>query len=469
MSLRSNLYFLAICAILLCAANGAPAASYTGLLQVIKKSVFAKDMIHIVKTIFQNAKFADYPDIKEEIGSGLFKKGLYITDIDISSIEFDPALLIASVAFNSANKKVTLYSGAPLLKYNFVFSWRAEAFGIHLAFGTANATMTSTSIDAKYSILAEPSSLAASFNVAITEVKGSTELIPNIKDWLLAKLKTSTYSALLQGISHNVRFLDEHTHVAMRKLTKRLTETHVLDYIAKPVNADEEGEYLLYDFDMHLLIDEKEFANVTKKHDLPIETMAHDIALYISPVIAPLTMRAHGFVGRCDGEFDLKTIGLTGTTKDLFTPLPALTSTYTGSEPLKMFCEYAHEGVTILAKKVIILPAHCTFSLADKGTVLLNTRVEFKMNYEAAVTKDRNQLFAAKLSNVTPQNFSSSPRSPDVNLFLMRVYLDMAKVRFEGQLASAPMIRYEPYRGYSNFVAEVKEESYVAYYNDTTA
>ncbi len=465
MSFRLNLYLLAIGSILVWNGLAADTMSANGIMQVIKKSVLAKDMIHIIRTIYQNAKFWDYPDIKDEIGSGLFKKGLYITDIDISTVEFNSKPLVNALVFSPASKRATFYTKEPLLKYNFVFKWRAEAFGIHLAVGTGNVTMTSKLLDVKYSILNEASSMNSVFSIEVTAVQGPTNLLPNIADWIAVKMGVNVYPALLKGIEHNVHFLDEHTHIAMRKITKRLGENHYIDYIAAPNDAAQVGDYLMYAFNMSLKLDDKDFAIVDSKFDVAAAPIAHDIGIFVAPVLSALTIRAHGSLRSCE-EFDMKTIGLTGTVKDLFTPIPELTTTYTGSEALKMYCMYGEGGVKIEEKNVVTIPARCNFTLISTGALLLSTRVEFKMNYEPAVTADNNKLFGAKLSNVAPQGYWSSPRSADVSVFLMRLFHDMAKVRYEGRIASVPGIRYEPYRGFSTFSAELQNGLYVSYYDD---
>ena len=463
MSVGMNLSIF--CCLLLATAFGIDTMSHRGIMQVAKKSVIAKDMLHILKTIFQNAKFWDYPDIKEEEKSGAFSKGMYLTDLDVVSVDFDEKPLVHSLTLSPDTKKITLSTIQPAVKYFFTFKWRAEAMGVHIAFGHGNATMISKNIAASYGIQGMTSELEAAFDVTITEITGAHSLVAGVKDWISRKMTNETYHALLKGIDYNRHFIAEYMHIQFAKLVKRIDPNHVLQYTSKPVNVSEAGEFLFYSHQVSMKVNEKEVANVTEETLVPLAPISHDMGIYVSPQLIPLTIDVHGVFKKCNGEFNMTLLGLTGTMRDFFEPLPELVAMYNGDEKLKMYCEYAYEKLDEQPDHVVIFPIRCNFSLAE-GEVILATRVQMKMKYEAQVSKDTNQLFAASMTGIAPQKCVSNPQSADLNLFLMRLFREFGRVKFEGKILEVPMIRYEPYRDYDKFVAGIHDGSYVAYYNE---
>ncbi len=472
MNTKMNLWCLFCCwCFILTAVLGADTMTHKGIMQVAKKSVIAKDMLHILKTIFQNAKFWDYPDIKEEEKSGAFSKGLYLTDIDVVSVDFDQKPLVNSLTLTPEAKKVTLSTTQPALKYTFTFNWRAEAMGVHIAFGHGNATMTSKNIVASYGLTGMTSELEAKFDVAVIEVTGAHSLVAGVKDWIARKLSNETYSALLKGIDYNRHFIAEYMHIQFAKLTKRINDQTVLQYVSHPANVAESGDYIFYSHDVELYLNGEPEFEVTQETPVALSPISHDMGIYLSPQLIPLTIDIHGILKKCNGEFDMTLLGLTGTVRDFFEPLPELVSTYNGNEKLKMFCEYAYEKLEEQENQTVLFPVKCSFKLAEgEGeTSVLEAKVQLKMKYQAQISSDVNQLYAATMAGVAPQKCASNPQSADLNLFLMRLFREFGRIKFEGKILEVPMIRYEPYRDYDKFVAGIQDGSYVAYYNELSS
>ncbi len=440
--------------------------SHQGLMTIVRKGTFARDMAHVVRSILENARIWDYPDIKVEERGDFYRRRLFITDILVSGFNFCDASLLHSLVFDPQSKTVTLSSQDPAIEYNFTFRWRAEMMGAHLAAGTGNASMISRRVTAVYSIRkSEPSRLDTEFDVQISGVGGETRLLPGVRDWLLRKMRESTYNTLRKAIACNARrFLEEHVQRPMLRLTKRPTGVDTIDYIGQPTDAAEVGDYLMYAFRVTLQLNGKKVDAVSRPEWVPISPITHDLAVYISAVLAPMTLNIHGLIGKYDGEFDTRLLGLTGTVKDLFTAIPDLRQRYTGDESLLTFCEYAHDGVMLLPLNAMEFRVRCNFSVA--AVLLLSAKVELNARYDSTVAAKEKRLFAITMKEVTPIRHWMAPESPEVETFVKKLFKDFVTMKYEGKQVAAPMIRYEPYRDFSRVAAEVRNGSYVASYDD---
>ena len=201
--------------------------------------------------------------------------------------------------------------------------------------------------------------------------------------------------------------------------------------------------------------------NLTKGITKDTKVLNHDVIICLAPQFIPLTINSHGIIGRCDEEFDMKKLNYSGTVRDLFAPMPELAYIYNGDEKLRMFCEYAHNGVTEESQNQIVLPASCSFSV--NGMSLLRSTGYIKMEYTPALV---NKFFATKMSNIAPQRCTSKPESPKIIMFLMNLYNRLGHEKFESQgTLQMPMIRYVPYREAKKFDANIIEGRYTVFYD----
>jgi len=438
--------------------------THHGIMQVSKKSSFGRDMIHIIKTIFQNAKFGDYPDIKDEEKNGAFSKGMYLTDIEVTHVDFNYKALIAGLLVNHDEKTVTMVSKEPILKYTFAFKWKATAMGVHIAFGQGNATMTSENVAAVYKLLSKGSTLETAFKVEIKEITGVHALIPNVKDWAEKKMKEVVYPQLKHAINYNVHFIDTYMNSHLTSISHRIDEHHTIQYVSKPADIDFDNDFVFVAHNVSVQVNGKELSSVTQETSIPMVPLLHDIGIFISPQLIPKTIDIHGLLHHCDGEFDMSKVGLSGTLKDFFEPMPELVSRFSGDEKVKMFCEYAYQPLTEMAEHTLLFPVRCNFT--SEESLVVSAAVVMKMKYSGAVTDDQNHLFGATLSNIEVAKIKSYPHSMDLSIFLMDVFNMFGKVKFENKVLDVPAIRYEPYRDYDNFEAAVVDNSYVAYYKE---
>lgn len=441
--------------------------SHQGMMQVAKKKVIAKDMLYILKTIVFNAKFGDYPDIKDEEGEGMLKKGMYITDLDVVHIEFDAKSLENSLHLNKETKIISLTSTAPVLKYTFAFKWKAVVFGAHVGYGVGNATFTSTKMMASYGIKKVENPVEFSFKAEISSVTGVNSLTPGLMNWLNGKFKDVVHPALIHAINFNRDFIAEYMHKVFIKMERKISSEHVLKYINEVVDVDESGDSILYAFKTSLFVKDENVGVVSEQYPIEPSLLKKDMGFYSSPQLIPLTINVHGKLKICNGEFNMSTIGLTGTVKDFFEPIPELALNYQGEEKVKMDCEYAFEKVTELPNFMLILPAKCQFKFKETDKTLLTVKAYIKMKYTPVVLTENNKLYGAKLSNCVINKTISEPQSISIGFFLMRILQQFANVRYEGKTIEVPRLRFEPLRDYTEFDCENQQDHYASFYDDT--
>ena len=454
-----------LCGLLFAVALSADIITYQGIMQAAKKTVIAKDMLYILKTVFQNAKFWDYPDVKQEEHNGAFTKGMYLTDIDITSVELDIKPLINTLVLTPETQKITLKTNKPALKYVVSFKWRSEAMGIHIAFGKGNATMTSKGLIASYGLIGMTSELEASFNVELIDVTGPNQLMPGVKDWILGSLKNHTYPALLAGIEYNRHFIADHMHAQFQKLNKRIDGSHVLQYISHPASVTEVGDYLFYSHKVALLVNGELAYEVTEQTPIELAPIKRDIGIFLSPQLIPLTLDIQGMLKVYSGNVDMTLFGFTGTIKDLFEAMPELATLYNEDEKINMHCDYFTEKMTELPERMYVLPMRCDFAIPNQKPIL-SVKVLMKTKITPNFTQDVNALYVATLSEVVPQKCTPTPQTLELNLFSMQLFRAFGRAILEGKTVHAPMIRYEPYREYQLSETTVQNGVYVTYYDE---
>lgn len=444
--------------------------SYRGLLQAANKQALAKDLVHILKTLVQNAKFWDYPDVKEEQGEGAFHRGLYMTDIDIKSIDFDENSLAKTISCSPSEKKIMVKSKEPILKYIFHFKWRIEAFGVHIGYGEGNATMTSNDISAYYSI-PQKGEVSTKFDVKIVSLKGVNALCKGIEKWLNKCLNTNTYPHLLKAISGNEKFITEYMHYQFKRIDRRVKEDTLISYISTPYDLAEVDNFIAYSFNTSLYIDGKLIEDITQTQTIKNESIAdkaNDYRIFHSPRLIPISLRVYGNLKIFDQEIDPKSVGLTGTIADLLEAIPELETKYARDTKIRITCEYPSEPKNFneVTDSGIEFTVNCKFAVSNTKECLLDASGVLSMTYQSAVSDDQSKLYVSFFDNCKLVSQSSKPSSPDIGAFVSPFFNAYGQSMWQAKRLNIPRLRYETLRDYANFNASIVEGSYVADYLD---
>lgn len=439
--------------------------TYRGLMQVSKKAALAKDLVYILKTIFQNAKFYDYPDVKEEEGSGALQRGLYMTDIDVIAIIFDEKTLANNLTFTPAQKKISLETTAPILKYIFHFKWRIEAFGVHIGYGEGNATMTSNKISAYYS-LPQKSEISSAFEVKIVSLTGANALSKNIEKWLNSVLNTKIYPKLLEAIKNNEQFITEYMHAQFKKIDRRIGNDVVLSYISVPDTVSLIDEYFVYAFNTSLyiensLIDSIEQIQTVKKEAIDSK---NDFRIFHSGSLIPVTLKVYGKYKQFDHVVDPTALGLSGTIADLIEAMPELESKYSKDAKIIIQCEYPSANFEEISPGRIEFIVKCKIITDETKELLLDSQAKLLTQYDPAISEDESKLFVSSFADCKLVSQSSKPSNPDIGGFLSSFYSAYGQAIWLNKKMGLPRLRYEPLREYVTFSAKIDENSYIADY-----
>ena len=124
--------------------NGNSFGAYYGLRVSMSQSAYSQDLMASISTLFETAgpKFK-FEDIVEEKGATL-REGGKISNITTGDLQFTKGIapsqmLWTGTYFNSS------WDDAQL-SLDIQFNWNFRLFGVHAAFGTGNATLTTTNI-----------------------------------------------------------------------------------------------------------------------------------------------------------------------------------------------------------------------------------------------------------------------------------------------------------------------------------
>eukprot|EP00826_Nyctotherus_ovalis_P028183 TRINITY_DN2223_c0_g1_i4.p1 TRINITY_DN2223_c0_g1~~TRINITY_DN2223_c0_g1_i4.p1 ORF type:complete len:455 (+),score=110.76 TRINITY_DN2223_c0_g1_i4:113-1477(+) len=436
------------------------AENVAGIIQRVSKKIVADDIIYILKTIFENARFWEFKDIREKKLEFITSKGLSILDIDVTEVTFNTDASNFNLTLNSNTFKTTLDTIKQILSYKMKFKWQAVSSGVHLAFGEASASFDATKIEAVYNPTNSESSLETTWTYKLLSITGTGRLTSGITAWINSQLNTVLRGELVHAINNNKKFLHEYMHYHMRKLRRRLNDKFILDYDSQIFKVVEEKDHYVYSHKVWVHLTDKDPVPVTLGINLPPVGEEHGVSIYVASQFIPLTINSHGLAKKCDEDFDLKTLGLTGTVKDLFGVLPELFATHNSSEPLNLRCEYAHKGIDYKDPSKIQLPAACSFSV--NGTVVLDTEVTFDMSYAPAA---ESNFMKTKMNNVKVVRCASQPGSMTTFMFLANLFSRLGLKKFGTNTLQMPMIRYTPRKYTEKVKAEVKDGIFAVHYD----
>jgi hypothetical protein len=418
-----------------------------GLVEQLHKNVVIGDMTYILKTVFENVKYWPFKDITELTLANTTNKGLRIFKIVIDNVTLNTEPKNYNVVADNQTFEVNLTSNVLILTYLISFKWEATSAGVHVAFGGGTAQYENNMLLASYNPVHLESKLNVSGIITLKSLTGKGLINLGIETWVKSKLSSELCQDIKKGINYNKDFLHEYMHLQHKQIKKSLNNNFVLDYNGQIFKVIESKDHIMYLYKVWLELNEEFISNISLGIPIPAEN-SHHVSFHIAPQYIPLTIDAHGLAKKCDEYVDLKILNLTGTVKDLFIALPELYRKYNGGEFLKLYCEYAHEGINgSLPHNRIELPANCKFIVKNK--VELSTELTFSMVYEP-VANGTN--FKTKMKEVSVVKCISKPQSLTAVMFLIDLFNKHGSMKFASGDLNVPMIFYIP-RNYTERVS----------------
>jgi len=419
----------------------------TGLIEQLHKKVVIDDMTFILTTIFENTKFWEFKNITEEKLASATNKGLKIFEIKVDSVIFSTKPEDCKLTLDAKTFEINLSSDEPVLTYLLSFKWEATSLGVHIGFGKGIVEYKGKKLSASYNPVNPESKLSVSGIPELKSITGKGILNSGIEAWIRSRLD-NLRKDLEEGMKYNKSFLHTYMHFKSKQFRNILKGGSILDYNGKIFKVIENNDYYTYLYKVELELDNQFLSEVSFGIEPTLEK-SHDVSFHIPSQYIPLTIDAYGRKYECDEDVDPKSLGLTGTVKDLFVALPELYSIYNGSETIKMYCMYGHEGVNIgLPNNRMELPATCNFTVENK--TVLSSNFEFNMIYEPTV---ENHIFKTKMREVSITKCATEPQSMTAAMFLINIFDKLRRNKFTDKILNTPKVSYTP-RDLSKFNAE---------------
>jgi len=437
---------------------------YYGLMLVSTKPSFARDMLYIVNTIVQNARYFTYSDISIADKNQSMMITKHVKDIEIEGVKFFPEEITSNLFYDKKEHKATLSTGKPIIEYLIKFKWSISILGITISYGEGTAIISSNFFIAGLTLPEKKlkGELDVKFIAKVEEIKGfggSETLKQEINSALNSKTTEEVRNALLE----NTIFLEKYIFAPYQIIERYANENHVITYENIPTNSTELENNIWVSFTTELTLDGKEKTRINKPYYVEDSKGIRDVGLYISPAVAIATGDFYRILDLFDMYIDLKKLGYSGMIVDFFEAMPELSNRYDPRVEVNMTCEailidYGKE------QNEVSVNFKCGLHALKEHEPFLLIGLTYKITIIPSKTEDRLQLFILKFEKANLEYFDVHPRSNDIVIFISELLRRMGEIVFKGYTWHIPRLRYEPLREYSSFYVPQRRNYYVAFY-----
>ncbi len=183
-------------------AADAPTVAYSGYRVTLPKTTAHSGFLVAFSEVVKASTGSHWPDLEHRVGSGIFSVAFSAKGLKCTQAEYDPAKMTEK-NFHLEQNTLTLSQKGKGLTYTFELNWDFEVLGMHLLFGTAQLTLTTSQLNIILSFVDQEVSakVEPTWGLAIQNVKGGSFFAAAVEKWIAILVNPALFQAVMAALN----------------------------------------------------------------------------------------------------------------------------------------------------------------------------------------------------------------------------------------------------------------------------